>query len=74
MRTLLVIDATTGQNGLQLSLMAGNDVVTALTQIMREMLGAYSGFGDMVLTVMMQLGILAAPEGAEPGHAAAPDL
>ena len=56
-----------------LSLMAGNDVVTALTQIMREMLGAYSGFGDMVLTVMMQLGILAAPEGAELGGMTALD-
>lgn len=56
-----------------LSMMAGNDVVTALTQIMREMLDAYSGLGDMVLTVMMQLGILSAPEGVELGGMAALD-
>ena len=56
-----------------LSLLAGSDVVSALTQIMREMLDAYSGFGDMLLTVMMQLGILAAPEGVELGGMAAFD-
>ena len=56
-----------------LSMMAGNDVVTAPTQIMREMLDAYSGLGDMVLTVMMQLGILSAPEGVELGGMAALD-
>ena len=56
-----------------LSLLAGSDVVSALAQIMQEMLEAYSGFGDFLLTVMMQLGILAAPEGAQVGGMAALD-
>lgn len=53
-----------------LSLIAGSDVVTALAQLTRDMLDAYSGLGDMMLTAMMQLGILSAPEGAELGAAA----
>lgn len=56
-----------------LSLLAGSDVVTALTQIMREMLSTYTSFGDMVLAVMMQLGILSAPEGVELGAMTALD-
>ncbi len=56
-----------------LSLLAGSDVVTALAQIMREMLDAYSGIGDMLLTLMMQMGLLSAPEGVEPGGMAALD-
>ncbi|MGN0773148.1 MAG: DUF2232 domain-containing protein [Candidatus Ventricola sp.] len=56
-----------------MSLLAGSDVVSALTQIMREMLDAYSGFGDMLLTVMMQLGVLSAPEGVELGGMTALD-
>ena len=56
-----------------MSLLAGSDVVSALTQIMREMLDTYSGFGDMLLTVMMQLGVLSAPEGVEIGGMTALD-
>lgn len=53
-----------------LSLIAGSDVVSALAQTTRDMLDTYSGFGDMMLSVMTQLGILSAPEGAEVGAAA----
>lgn len=53
-----------------LSLIAGSDVVSALAQVTRDMLDTYSGFGDMMLSVMTQLGILAAPAGAEVGATA----
>ena len=56
-----------------LSLLAGSDVVSALTQIMQEMLDASSGFGDMLLTLMMQFGVISAPEGVEAGTMAALD-
>lgn len=56
-----------------LSLLAGSDVVSALMQITEEMFGAYTGLTDMLLTTMMQLGLLSVPEGLELGGLASLD-
>lgn len=48
-----------------LSVLAGSDVVSALTEIMRRMLEEYSWLGDLLLNMLMQMGALALPEGAE---------
>lgn len=56
-----------------LAVLAGSDVVSAMMQIMREALEGSSGFGDVLLSGMMQLGILTAPEGAEAAGMAALD-
>ena len=46
-----------------LSVLAGSDVVTALTDTIREMLASYGAMGDLMLTMLIQFGAIAAPEG-----------
>lgn len=48
-----------------LSVLAGSDVVSALTEIMRLMLEEYSWLGDLLLGLLMQMGALVLPEGAD---------
>ncbi len=52
-----------------ISALAGSDVVSALTQVMDDVL-ASGGMGDTLLALMMQMGLLTAPEGVEVGGAA----
>lgn len=46
-----------------LSVLAGSDVVSALTGVMRDMLASYGALGDFLLTMLIQMGAVAAPEG-----------
>lgn len=46
-----------------LSLLAGSDVVTALTGIVRDMLAQMSWMGDMMLSMLMATGAVVPPEG-----------
>lgn len=46
-----------------LSVLAGSDIVTALTDIFREVLASYGSLGDLLLTMLIQMGSIAAPEG-----------
>lgn len=46
-----------------LSALAGSDVVTALTDTIREMLAAYGPMGDLLLNMLITMGGVAAPEG-----------
>ncbi len=46
-----------------LSVLAGSDIVTALTDIMRQMLSSYGALGDFLLAMLLQTGAVAAPEG-----------
>ena len=46
-----------------LSVLAGSDVVTALIDIVREMLAAYGALGDVLLSMLLQTGAITAPEG-----------
>lgn len=48
-----------------LSLLAGSDVVTALMQFVRSSFESMGTVGDTLLTLMMQMGVLAAPEGVD---------
>lgn len=47
-----------------LTMIAGSDVVTALSGIMRQVFDMSGGFGDALLSVLMQMGVITAPEGA----------
>lgn len=46
-----------------LSYLAGSDVVTALSGGMQQMLDTSGAMGDLILTLLMQMGVIAAPEG-----------
>ncbi len=46
-----------------LSALAGSDIVTALTGIMRDMIAQYSAIGDLLLTMLLSAGMVALPEG-----------
>lgn len=46
-----------------LSLLAGNDIVSALTQLLEEMFSATPALGDTLLSLLMQMGVISAPEG-----------
>ena len=50
-----------------LSALAGSDVVSALAGIMDEMFLASGTLGDVMLSIFMQTGMIAAPEGVELG-------
>ena len=53
-----------------LTVIMGSDVVTAISQMMTQMLDKSGALGDSILAIMMQVGLLAAPQGAEPGAGA----
>ncbi|MBR5287550.1 MAG: DUF2232 domain-containing protein [Clostridia bacterium] len=46
-----------------LSVLAGSDVVTALTDIVRDMLAQFGWMGDMLLSMLVQIGGISLPEG-----------
>jgi len=46
-----------------LSVLAGSDVVTALTDIVRDMLTQFGWMGDMLLNMLVQMGGVSFPEG-----------
>ncbi|MBR4040410.1 MAG: DUF2232 domain-containing protein [Clostridia bacterium] len=48
-----------------LSMLAGSDVVSALAQIMKEAFAFSGTFGDALLSVFMQTGLIAAPQGVD---------
>ena len=50
-----------------LSVLAGSDVVSALMDVMRQMFASSSMFGDTLLSMLMQMGVITAPEGVELG-------
>ncbi len=50
-----------------LSALAGSDVVSALMDVMRQMFASSSMFGDTLLSMLMQMGVITAPEGVELG-------
>jgi len=50
-----------------LSVLAGSDVVSAIMDVMRQTLSASSVFGDTLLSVLMQMGVISTPEGVELG-------
>jgi len=52
-----------------LTVLAGSDVVSAIIDIMRETLNTSSVFGDTLLTMLIQMGALSAPEGVQAGEA-----
>jgi len=52
-----------------LSVIAGSDVVSAVIDVMRQSLNASSVFGDTLFSVLMQMGAISAPEGAQIGEA-----
>lgn len=47
-----------------LSLLAGSDVVSAISGMIRQMLDASGALGDSVLSAMMQLGLITAQDGS----------
>lgn len=56
-----------------LSVIAGSDVVSALAGSMEEMFAASGAMGDTMLSMFMQLGLIAAPEGMDLGGMTALD-
>ncbi len=50
-----------------LSVLAGNDVVSALGTLLEEMMAASGSIGDTILSVFMQMGMISAPEGVDLG-------
>ena len=51
-----------------LSALAGSDVVSAMTDIMRATITSSSVFGDTLLSVLMQMGVIGVPSGVELGE------
>jgi len=51
-----------------ISVIAGSDVVSAIIDVMRQTLNSSSVFGDTLLSVLMQMGAISIPEGAELGE------
>ena len=47
-----------------LSLLAGSDIVSAISQLTRQMFDASGAIGDSVLSMMMQLGLITAQDGS----------
>ena len=56
-----------------LSMLAGNDVVSALAGLLEEMLAASGPMGDTMLSLFAQMGLVTAPEGLELGGMVALD-
>ncbi|MBQ7886423.1 MAG: DUF2232 domain-containing protein [Clostridia bacterium] len=56
-----------------LSALAGSDVVSALAALLEEMLAASGAMGDTMLSLFMQMGLIAVPEGMELGTMTALD-
>jgi len=56
-----------------LSLLAGSDFVTAITHAIDQAFGMSGALGDSLLSMMMQLGMISAPEGVEIGGMTALD-
>ena len=56
--------ASIGGVMLLISALAGTDVVTAMSDMMRQAFGASGSFGDTMLTMMMQLGLVTAADGS----------
>jgi len=56
-----------------LSFLAGNDVVSALAGVMEQMLSDVNGFGDALLTLFLQFGLIQAPQGMDLGGLTALD-
>ena len=52
-----------------ISFIAGKDVVSAISDMMRQSLSASSVFGDTLLSVLMQMGTIPVPEGVQVGEA-----
>lgn len=52
-----------------ISALAGSDVVSAITDVMKQTLSSSSVFGDTLLSVLMQTGMISAPAGVEMGEA-----
>ena len=50
-----------------ISVLAGSDVVSALMDVMRQTFASSTVFGDTLLSVLMQMGTIAVPEGVELG-------
>lgn len=50
-----------------LSVLAGNDVVSALGVMLEDMMAASGAMGDTMLTLFMQMGLISAPEGVDLG-------
>lgn len=50
-----------------LSMLAGNDIVSALAGLLEEMLAASGSMGDTMLSIFVQMGLVSAPEGVELG-------
>ncbi len=50
-----------------LTVLAGSDVVTAMSGFISQGLRSAGAMGDLLLNVMMQIGLLATPEGAQVG-------
>ena len=48
-----------------LTMIAGSDVVTALSGIMSQVFDMSGGFGDALLSMLVQMGMITAPEGTE---------
>ena len=47
-----------------MALLAGSDVVSAISQMVRQALDASGPVGDSVLSAMMQMGVITAPDGS----------
>lgn len=56
-----------------ISFLAGSDVVSALAGIMDQMLSDVSGFGDALLNIFLQFGLVQAPQGMDLGGMTALD-
>jgi len=52
-----------------ISMLAGSDVVSAIMDIMRQMLSSSSVLGDTLLSMLMQMGVISTPEGMAAGEA-----
>lgn len=56
-----------------LSMLAGNDVVSALAGLLEEMLAASGSMGDTMLSLFVQMGLVTAPQGMDLGSMIALD-
>lgn len=65
--------ASMGAAVAMIAMLAGSDVVTAITDMVRQGMEASGAMGDSLLTMLVQMGMLTLPEGAADGAAALTD-